>query len=117
MCAGHFLEPKEALQVNAMSTMAQAQPPSTILKEFFQKLHSKEPSQDQIQSIAEKTLLSVSEFLMWLEHLKTVDVNRKRGAVKAAETRRKKRESQQVQEMVYYCGICAAAYGESDDSG
>ena len=53
---------------------------------------------------------------MWLEHLKTVDVNRKRGAVKAAETRQKKRESQQVQEMVYYCGMCGAAYGDSDDS-
>ena len=53
---------------------------------------------------------------MWLEHLKTVDVNRKRGAVKAAETRQKKRECRQVQEMVYYCGMGGAAYGDSDDS-
>ena len=58
---------------------------------------------------------------MWLEHLKTVDMNRKRGAAKAAETRRQKREKQVSKGThnlveVYCCGICGVAYGDSDES-
>ena len=42
-----------------------------------------------VQCVAEKTLLPVSEVWLWLEHLQTVDTNRKRGATKAALARKK----------------------------
>ena len=47
---------------------------------------------------------------MWLDHLKTVDSNRKRGAAKAAETRRFKRcsKSAETSDSLYSCGIYGA---------
>ena len=59
---------------------------------------------------------------MWLDHLKTVDINRKRGAAKAAETRRCKRNTVQTpsttdpEEDEYYCGVSRALYGDSDEA-
>lgn len=56
---------------------------------------------------------------MWLDHLKSVDTNRKRGAATAAETRRRKRETQHTvsttepEEDKYYC---RALFGDSDES-
>lgn len=59
---------------------------------------------------------------MWLDHLRTIDTNRKRGAAKAIETRRCKRETLQtttttteLEEDKYYCGVCQALYGDSDE--
>ena len=56
---------------------------------------------------------------MWLEHLKTVTSNRKRGAEKGAKTRRdkikRKDESIQLESELYYCGICNGAYQEETE--
>ena len=43
---------------------------------------------------AQKVLLPCHEVQMWLEHLKVIIENRKRGAAKAAATRRAKRATQ-----------------------
>ena len=91
------------------------QPPSHLLKEF---LSHPEPTEELFTSIARKTLLPIEEVKMWLNHLKTVEINRRRGAAKAAETRRRKRQQQQAQEQVrqiqqrheYSCGICGGLY-------
>ena len=96
-------------------------PPSTLLKEFYQQLGQKEPTEAQIETIAKKTLLPVSEVIIWLQHLKTVDTNRKRGAAKAAETRRQKRAEQVSKGThnsveVYCCGICGVTYGDSNEN-
>ena len=59
-------------------------PPSCLLKEFHQSLNGKEPSESMLDGIAK----------IWLQHLSTVDANRKRGAAKAAQTRRLKKQQQ-----------------------
>lgn len=57
---------------------------------------------------------------LWLDHLDTVDTNRKCGAAKAAETRQcKLRSDQQPAELStsasYYCGICGVLFGDSEE--
>ena len=44
---------------------------------------------------------------MWLQHLNTINENCKRGASKAAETRKRKRS--------YHCGVCKALYDKTDE--
>ena len=95
-----------------------AQPPSSLLKEFF-SAHSN-PTGDQIESIAKKTLLPVDEVNMWLNHLRSVEVNRKHGAEKATETRRRKKAQQQQPDQLespvqYFCGFCGGEYEEETD--
>ena len=120
-CTGHFLKPEEALKSDVVPM---AQPPSAILKDFYQKLARRDPSEAMLEGLAKKTLLAISEVRIWFDHLKTIDANRKRGAAKAAETKRRKRESRQTTTVnekstaaasKYYCGVCRAEYGNSDD--
>ena len=63
-----------------------AQPPSVISKNLFKPSMSEET----IQKAAKKALLPVDEVKIWLGHLEAVTANRKRGAAKAASTRRAK---------------------------
>lgn len=51
---------------------------------------------------------------MWLEQVKTVDSSRKRGAAKAAETRRLNRCPNQAAK-VYSCKICGAMYDDDTE--
>lgn len=51
---------------------------------------------------------------MWLEQVKTVDSSRKRGAAKAAETRRLNRCSNQAAK-VYSCKIWGAMYDDDTE--
>ena len=125
-CAGHFLQPAEALQARATEMK---QPPSLILKDFFHKLAGREPSEDMLETVARDTLLPLEEVRMWLDHLTIVAGNRKRGAAKAAETRRHKRNSQRSTEVAdvqchsaatpeqeeYHCGICGVLFADSDE--
>lgn len=110
-CAGHFMKPEEALKSDATPM---SKPPSTMLKDFYSSLKQRDPTDEQLQKIAKQTLLPVGGVVMWLEHLKTVDSNRKRGAAKAAETRRLNRCSKQA-EKVYSCGICGAVYDDETE--
>ena len=90
-CSGHFLSPQQAFNTQARPM---AQPPSVMLKDFFNSLHGSEPTDAMVKTVAEKTLLPTDEVRLWLEHLRTVNLNRKRGASKAASTRRRNRQPQ-----------------------
>ena len=61
-----------------------------------------------------QVLLPCAEVKMWLDHLSTVQQNRKRGAAKAAETR--KRKAQQTgllsEAQNDRCGVCREEYEE-----
>ena len=54
--------------------------------------------------------LAPEEVEMWIEHLKTIQQNRRRGAEKAAATRRRKKGS----EKQYLC-ICGEEYTDVTD--
>lgn len=107
-CAGHYFLPKAAFsELDSVNPEPSFDPPSTQLKEFFSRFGS-EPPENELKLIASKCLLPEDDVLMWLKHLQTITENRKRGASKAAETRRRKKES-------YPCGVCQALYGEADE--
>ena len=67
------------------------QPPSIILKDFFTLLQGSMPTDEMRTSIARKTLLPINEVRLWLEHLQTIDSNRKQEASKASDTKEKSR--------------------------
>ena len=64
-----------------------AKPPSFIIKNFFNELKEKEPSDEELKAVACQCLLPANEVSLWLEHLKTVHRNRKHGAARAAQSR------------------------------
>ena len=136
-CTGHYLTPEETLA----SSSGVLEPPSSILKKF---LKGKEPSNDDLVTVARECLLPVTEVSLWLEHLSTIDRNRKRGAVKAAASRKLKKtepkrcrvekpqhkqsqydqsqdqqpqddQPQDQQPQDYYCGACEGLYRDSED--
>ncbi len=116
-CHGHYLKPEEAMK---SSLQPMRKPPSAILKTAFAKLKGKRPSQEKIVELAKETLLSVHEVEIWFDHLETVARNRKRGAAKAAETRRRKKAKQKADSdttegTTCYCGICHEPYVEYTD--
>ena len=68
----------------------------------------------ELQTLAKKVLLPVSEVKIWLEHLEEVSRNRKGGTIKAAEIRKqKKRQKQQEEESdTILCDVCGALWEE-----
>ena len=64
--------------------------------------------------IAKKVLLPTEEVNIWLKHLETVSNNRKKGAQKAAQTRKAKTTSTE-QEPIVYCGECGEMYEEETE--
>ena len=78
-------------------------PPSVILKEFFSSLQGSTPTEAMVH---QKTLLPVAEVELWLEHLKTVETNCKRGATKAAHARKQRETTLNLEAHVYKCGVC-----------
>lgn len=79
-CYGHYMDPKEA--VNHIDSCSL--PPSVEIAKFFKEF-SAEPSPTAIDDLAKKVFLSPEEVSMWLQHLKTVQINRTKGAGKAQE--------------------------------
>lgn len=73
------------------------------------------PTEEQVQEIAKNVLLSPDEVKMWLDHLQTVRDNRRRGAQKAAETRKKNKMVKKSSHDTYFCGICHDQYVEYTD--
>ena len=57
---------------------------------------------------------------MWFDHLNTIQENRKKGAIKAAESRRQKKKATPTsktktagtRESDYQCGVCSIPYQE-----
>ena len=76
------MEPFAALSSDVSSP--KLKPPSQMLKEWFDSLRGKTPSATDFEAEAKVTLLPPGE----VEHLLTVQQSRKRGAEKAAATRR-----------------------------
>ena len=119
-CSGYYLSPEDTLK---SSDPCMAQPPSHELKEFGSS--QPEPTENIIEDIARKTFLPVSEVKIWLDHLKTIERNRKREAAKAAETHKHKaqRDKERVEDadppldspLQYYCGICGGVFLEGTD--
>jgi len=73
------------------------------------------PPESVCTKIAKETLLSVNDVKMWFEHLHTMRENRRRGAAKAAETRRRKKADCQSGKT-YYCVVCYQEYQEFTES-
>ena len=72
-----------------------------------------------MQEAAKKVVLSTEDAQIWLDHLQTVLENRKRGAAKAAATRRA-RYSIHTLVMPFVCMFCFPAlsvFDERDEVG
>ena len=106
VCYGHFLTPEVSLQSTCTAMM---KPPSQILKEVFAKRRGNISDED-IQQLSKETLLPPEEVRIWIEHLQTIQANRKQGAEKAAATRQRKKAN----EKHYYC-ICGEEYSDVTD--
>ena len=95
-CAGHY-----KVKVNDVKVQSDLQsfalPPSSVLKCKFSKLKAyPPPKEDYFKQTGKKVNLTPEDTQMWMDHLDTVVRNRKRGALKAAETHRNKRLTQIV---------------------
>lgn len=82
-CHGHYLSPSETILSSLPPIF---KPPSIVLKEAFD---SRADSTSYLE-LGRKTLLPVNEVIIWFEHLNTIRENRRKGAIKAADTRRRK---------------------------
>ena len=108
-CPGHYkLEAVDIRDATAMEKVLK--PPSTVLKEMFNLSFT----DDDIEAAARAVLLSVGDVKIWFEHLQTVEENRRRGATKAAATRRAKqtRSTQETEPEHVLCGVCGKEYEE-----
>ena len=102
-CPGHYkLVAMDIRDATAMEKVLK--PPSTILKEMFNLSFT----DDDIETAARVVLLSVDDVKIWFEHLQTVEENRRRGATKAAATRRAKqtRYARETEAESVLCGVC-----------
>ena len=84
-CFGHYKSMFVDVTDSAALKKLQ-QPPSKMLKGYFSNYND-----DTIECISEKVLLPVEECKIWLEHLKTIVENHKRGAKKVPATRKSKK--------------------------
>lgn len=105
-CNGHFLVPQDALSSNAVQ-MAMAMPPSSMIQQAMK--------QSEVSELSKKVLLPEEEVQFWISHLKTVATKRKRGAQKAAVTRRAKRAHSRRNVSTYFCSKCGEAYEDETD--
>lgn len=112
-CYGHFLRPLDAIK----SVAPPMAPPSQIIKVAFEALLQYPPSEQLCQEIAKQALLSPDGVRQWMDHLHTVQENRRRGALQAAATRRQRKANREKQgDSSYYCAVCRSPYQEFTDS-
>ena len=86
-CSGHYLKPEEAYLQRSQCV---SEPPSQILLKLHKSVEGSVPEKTVLAK-AKEVQLSMSEVKFWLQHLDTIQENRKKGAQKALETRRKKK--------------------------
>ena len=87
-CAGHYMKPCKILNyVKSGKSLPDPIPPSQVLSDIFKECIGF-PTEDVIDSTSKKVLLKPEEVRMWFEHLELVESNRKKGAKKAAATRK-----------------------------
>ncbi len=123
-CTGHYkIEMVDVRDKKALLSIAP--PPSSVLKDEFSKMKEYPPTEQYFKRTAAKVLLSPDTTRLWVEHLHTVLLNRKRGAQKAAATRRAKKAQlalatdsyahPTVTDSDYRCGSCAREYREETE--
>ena len=107
-CNGHYLKPE---QLALEQTHTFSLPPSTVIENAFKSTQHSTP-----ESLAKQTFLPTEKVTLWLDHLKMVSQNRKRGAEKAAQTRRaQKQGSRSEDKELFYCGVCGAVYEDETE--
>ena len=88
------------------------------------KSKNSSPTELDIENVAKNTLLPQQDVRMWLKHLEQIDYNRKRGAAKAALTRRQRQTTRKAKatssgsvavQNSYCCGVCGGIYKEETD--
>ena len=92
-CSGHYCKPCFTDVTDKGALEQVSNPPSIVLKQFFAELEGISLPEEMIEAVAKRVMLPTDEVKFWLEHLGTVAQNRKRGAAKAAETRRCKQQT------------------------
>ena len=110
-CAGHFLTPEKLLSNS--SVLQSILPPSTQIQEVFNG--NLDLTDAGVGALAERVLLSVDDVKIWISHLTKVQRNGKKGAAKAAETRRKSRNAAQDDRQQYKCGVCHVTFEEETE--
>jgi hypothetical protein len=97
-CSGHYLRPEAHLAFakdrEYDTTNFLFKPPSDVIKEKFYKSikDGKELSKEVLEAVAKQTLLSFNEVSMQVDHLKATMERRKKGAQKAALTRKNRQK-------------------------
>ena len=67
-----------------------SRPPNEIIQTFYNSNVDSEISEADIEDLARTCNLTTTEVKMSIDHVKKVESNRKKGAQKAQETRRRK---------------------------
>lgn len=106
-CTGHY----ETKLIDVRTLTDEVSPPSAILKAFFQE--GCRNSQANIEEVAKKTLLPLSEVELWLTHLESTSQSRKRGAAKRAATHQKSKKA--AGKDAVHCNGCFKAYQETTE--
>ena len=129
-CAGHYRSSVPTDTTDSVALSATSHPPSSKLKELFNKLQGRPITDQFVHDAAKKVLLPPEEVRIWLEHLSTVLQNRRRGAAKAAVTRKaRKAQSTCVSDLQgaadpstvsdleasCYCGGCGKEYQDETE--
>ena len=79
------------------SLSSTSKPPLAVMKELFSTKNGV-IAETMLEDVAKKVLLTCNEYKIWLSHLQTVLENRRRGAKKAAATRRARATRTEIQE-------------------
>ena len=101
-CAGHYRT--QLVDVTDPEGLQTSVPPSVTLNRVFDNSNGC-INEGEVASIAKCVLLPPEEVKIWFDHLSTVCANRSRGAQKAAETRRQRRDPQLAPKQSQKSGI------------
>ena len=113
-CAGHYMKPSKLISyVKSAGQLSEAIPPSQVLLKAY-KSCAGFPSDVFINAIAKEVLLKPENVKMWFRHLEIVDENRRKGAIKAAATRKAKKDKAMAADVLLesdededeVCNIC-----------
>lgn len=118
-CSEHYMKPQQLINyVNNGGKMSDPMPPSQVILESF-KRNNGIPSEVVVEQLSRQVLLPVDEVLMWLNHLKTVQDNRAKGAKKAAATRKRKKANEDTErnteDICHTCGLDEPPHVHNDE--
>ena len=116
-CCGHYDTSTFTDTSNKEKMKLVVPVPSVLIKQEFSKQKvSNDISSSVVQNCARLSLLSCKEVNMWIAHLQEIRENRKRGAVKAAATRRSRSSQRNKKDTEYFCGTCGVQYEDEMDN-